>query len=80
MEEKKYLYDKGDGTMVSRQRMHQIRFPDKKKALDKRYRDNNREKINARAKEWRDKFEAENGISYYLWRKQKNEHKESSQE
>lgn len=54
MTSSKYKYDKGDGTMVSRQRMHQLRNPGYGAEAKKKYLA---------------KFKKEHGMSYYLWNK-----------
>lgn len=54
MTSSKYKYDKGDGTMVSRQRIHQLRNPGYNKEMKKRYND---------------KFKAKYGMSRYMWEK-----------
>lgn len=69
MPDKVYKYDKGDGTMVSRQRIHQLRNPEKMREIQKRYRDSHKVEMAARNRAWRQKFKDEHdGISYAQWR------------
>ena len=75
MESKDYKYDRGDGVMVSRQRMYQLRNKDKHNAMKRKYYANNKKAIAEKARVWRDAFEKEHGISYYLWRKKNAEAK-----
>ena len=71
---KTYKYDNGKGNMVSRQRLHQMRNPEKTRALQKKYYDAHREELTAKTRAWLAKFKEEHdGVSYHTYRRRLKE-------
>jgi len=79
---RKYEVELDDGRVVSRQYAHYLlnknKYDDRRR--DTRY--NTEEKIEKHRnyqKDWLDRFEVENGIPYWKWRReQKHDHKKSN--
>ena len=65
----KNRYDKGDGTIVTRQRMYQLRNKEKEAERRRKYYAENKEMVNAKLKKWLADFKEEHGISYHAYRK-----------
>lgn len=67
MPNRKYEVTLPNGKVVSRQRAHQIKYPERYKKYQKKYRDENKDRAYETTKLWREKFKEEHGISYGRW-------------
>lgn len=82
MQGRKYEVVLEDGTTVSRQRAHQLKYPEKYKATAKKSYEKHKARRMKRQKDWLIAFEEENGIPYhkYYRLKIKENHEATSKE